>query len=619
MGAGATRLTYNGVTIFNCETREFSEESILDDSGTDQIYHRYRLTVIGYVHGGLAGKSAGEIYLGIFPNPANQDAAAHHKDIKAALMAPRGHLIYRLGDNGSNNGTILLEARAFSTTEQNILALDHKNRDVSNGPHPKNFNILQICGNNILKVSFTVECCLIHCGADDSSLQIRPPVLNNRWSCTDSIDGNYFTTRTWRGLLKLATAQVNPHNFRGYVVPKVAPGFRRQSMDFTASPDGLTLAYTVIDQEVNNAPPPPATDWRITHTESVTANNAATAMGSVTVEMWGDRTANKRELLAVAFAAADQYLDFLKQNVNAQDKAHILSIAVTSRDGSVGENYISLRIEIIHRQGAHDVDDKDPNAVAQVLNLQLANWGSVPARDSIVNGYDPDLSRGAGANDFTELEGPARAAGAFAAHLQSICDPDYSFLSALPVDENMVAEDSPPQPNISARVSPTVSALEPDWMSDSHKEHLYVSWEMDTLYDEQENTVGLPYADASLFDRTSGSGSPTLAVIHLSAPTSIRIVKVKGERIGAPPEMPKAPTSFTDANNVTFTRKWVGNKILTTARGPGDIDIYTQQAEFHYWMDRPLKDFEDKRVGYNPWSTLGLENSPEAAYVIEEF
>lgn len=625
MGAGSTQLTYNGVTIFNCQTREFREENVFDQSNTDQVFHKYRLSVIGYIHGGLPGKSASAVYLGVFPNPGNQDAAAHHKDVKAALMSPRGTLVYTLGSSGSGDGTVLVTAKPFALGQMS----DHKDRDVENGPKPQSFEIVSIAGNNVLRVQYTIEFSLIHCGADDTGLGRRDGVLNNRWSCSDAIDGNYFTVRTWRGTLRLATALHNPHLFRGHCVPRLAPGFHRQSLDFEASPDGLTLSYTVVDREIYAAPPKPATSWNVSHTESVRAENSLVAMGSCTVELWGDRRANKRQLAILAVAISDQCMDYLKENEADDNKAFITSVSLTNNFGSSGENSVRFHVEVMHLKGTHPEDPKNVLVRAEddnldngeILNLQVGSWGRLFPNGVIVNGYNPDLSRGSREGDEIELEGPAGVVGAFVAHLQSICDNRYSMEDALTADGELVPLESPAVPSLTARVVQTVAESVPEWTSDSHREHIYTHWDMDCTFEVAENTVALPYADASLFDRSSGSASGvnTVAVIHLSAPLAQRIIRLRGQRIGADPELPTVPTTFTDQNNITYTRQHSVDVILAPAYGPGDSEIRTIQAEYRYWMSRPPASTDTMPVGYNPWNTIGLTSVSEDIRTVEEF
>lgn len=627
MASGSTTLYYNGVTILNCQTATFEEESVMDPSETDQMCHQYTITVVGYISGKFQEVPS---LVDVLPNPGGNDAALHHKTVKAALLAPRGELRYTLGtDSDGNGGTTLIES---SPANPNGLG-NYKNIDVGDGPHPQSFNIMQVTANNMLMVRYTIKTKLIHCGANDSGLSRHSGVLSNRWSCSDSLDGNLFTRRIWRGHLVTATSHLNPHDLRGHVVPRLAPGFRRESMDFNVSASGREMDYTIRDVEGYAAPPAPATDWRIHHSETVTAENSAMAIGDCTVEVWGDRKASKRELLKIAIIAANFKLDFLhfvgvKGNIDKQ--ALVLNTSITDKSGSDGRNYISFNIRIQHIKQTPTLNVLSVlnglpgvNKSNGLLGLPANRWGSLIPKEEYGGSYDPDLFGGGRKGEKTALSGPAGTVGAFISHLQSVCNNNHKINERIGTEYRSpdFATEYDKGSEITARVVDKVNdSIAPEWMSESNQEGAYTAWEMTSRYDVQEHTLQLPIADSELFDRESlgsASGTSTAAIIHMSAPTSLRVIKLKGSRIGERPELPKIPGEFTDENGIVFTRHKTADVIFSSDRMPDNVDLHTVQAEYVYFMSRPPIESDKVSIGYNPWSKLGLESAPESSRTIE--
>src|SRR5690606_2432321 len=123
-------------------------------------------------------------------------------------------------------------------------------------------------------------------------------VLNNRWSTEDVIDQNQMTTRTYRGKLRVRNANVNPHTYRGWVVPPLMDGFSRELMRFNSTPDGLTLEYTVVDKECCTAPSAPARKWSGLHSSST--GDGVTFYEEVSVRVEGAKDTSKKDLIGLA-------------------------------------------------------------------------------------------------------------------------------------------------------------------------------------------------------------------------------------------------------------------------------------------------------------------------------
>ncbi|CAK9068008.1 Uncharacterized protein SCF082_LOCUS34332, partial [Durusdinium trenchii] len=172
---------------------------------------------------------------------------------------------------------------------------DLTREDCNNGPQCHGIRITSMAGGQLLRVECTFVVCLAPCAQYSGN---RRSILSNVWTCRDSIDQNWYTTRIWQGTLRAASALTNPHQeLRSYCLAPLAPGMRRQSMDFTVAADGLTVSYTVVDKEVAYSAPPPATSWHVVHSEST----HDTSLGEVAVDisMQGHRDSNKSEMFAL--------------------------------------------------------------------------------------------------------------------------------------------------------------------------------------------------------------------------------------------------------------------------------------------------------------------------------
>ena len=149
MASGQTVVTYNGITIWQCLTKKFEETAVYDDSNTDILYHQFTITVVGYVTG-----DSTEASLKITPVSGGGSAAGHHKSIRDNLLAPRGFFTMTMGvDSSGSGGTVLLRAEPHPGGVSTPLT----NRDVNNGPKPRDLSITHVASDQVHKVEMTFE------------------------------------------------------------------------------------------------------------------------------------------------------------------------------------------------------------------------------------------------------------------------------------------------------------------------------------------------------------------------------------------------------------------------------------------------------------------------------
>lgn len=143
-----------------------------------------------------------------------------------------------------------------------------RNIDVNNGPKPLNVQVNSVV-NEYYEITFEIEVTKIRClqgeTHEGSTWTTADPstgiVVSNRCWTEESIDDNFYTTRTFSGKLSISTNSVSVHSYRHLFYPPLEVGFRRSSIRFSESQDGLSLNYIVTDKQLRNSAPYPATQY----------------------------------------------------------------------------------------------------------------------------------------------------------------------------------------------------------------------------------------------------------------------------------------------------------------------------------------------------------------------
>lgn len=259
-----------GVILNNVQTLEFLQEAVYDESNTDVLYQKFRITVEALCHTqshvtgsddaqvtlppdavgapyaaqgiGTRNASGGMDVLLMQLSPTNAGATAQQRAVRQILMTKAGTFIMRFGGVGSGTneaGKVILAAGpAGPATEAATDGLSPIPIDVANGPVPQSLKIASVANDHMLKIHWSIEINVTECPV---GTKFTSGILSNRWSMQDTIDGNFYTTRRITGKARTRTALTNPHNFRGLVLPPLDDGFKRESMTFGATADGLFL------------------------------------------------------------------------------------------------------------------------------------------------------------------------------------------------------------------------------------------------------------------------------------------------------------------------------------------------------------------------------------------
>lgn len=572
----ATTLQYGTVTLSNVLTKKFEQEAIYDDSGTDLLYHKFTVRVVGYIHNAILDTVEKAASVDVQPRNDNRPALDYGR-IRAALLEPRKVLLMTVG------GDTLLYCSPAGV--QAPVGLDAW-KDVNNGPKPRQCEVTEIVGASLLKIEYTIEANVLECASNANASN----VLNNRFSIADDIDEDWYTTRTYRGKIKLKDVVYNAHAFRHWVIPPLQRGFKRTKVEVASSVDGLSLEYVVTDKEIYAACPFPGTTWEGTHTVT-TGEHAVTTISELVISMTGPRTVPKRDLIATCALIAFKKLDL---TVELRNTYMLLGASFVDY---LHDNRVEMRARIQHTPG------KD-QSMQPLLHLSLAmkkigeplNLAQGPAQ--LVD-YNPELS------PVPPYFGTATWTGLFVCALQSPCNANHGmpqFVDAPPEKpkdkpdsgdgEVLVYE---PGTGLAGIGDPEVERN----ISQDTLQAMYTHYSVDVDYRADSLRVQLPIANAPAV-----ASGPTCVVLSLGRSQANATVRVAAERVGDWPNMPAAG-DFTDGNGV----KWSYRDARVVAKTPTltadkKTRLFSLDGEIRFFLSRPLAGNESLLTGRLPFDTF---------------
>lgn len=594
-----TIVQYGRTFIYHCQTRRVDQQNVADASGIDHENARITVSVEGYMR---VSSDGANLSSGIRITPSNgKHLGKQYEQLMGDFYHPRQpfRMFFSDSESGIDNQQNFLNVipqdatGAFSSVSNGNSML----HDVAGGPRCTEFSVLKIVSGDLAKVSATFVMNVVPC--DDVSSEGAHIVLN-RWSVRDSIDHDFYTTRTYNGRLKVSSPLVNPNTFRGHCIAPLAPGMKLQQMDFEVSEDGMTLAYTVTHKEAAFSAPYPATSWEVSHTEST--GDAKLSYGSVQVMLRGDRNVNKKELIQIAMAVIDAKLSIDFNNIRNDNIALIDDISVTDYTNSDGPAAIMANCRVQHiREG----NDADMYVSAAKLGRVLTN---ADLEGTAAWNYDNNLSRlppggdadPVNSNDIPYsygMSGPVSLAGALSVFLQQNCSDDHSLGQGLKVS-GVQWGPSPGSPAVKIRSTTEVSENLPPWYSADHAQAAYTEYRIESNWDQKNSRIQLPVAAKQAYLPSESSRSSV--TIGLGLPIVKRIVRIRATRIGEAPQL-QSPLdqimqSVSGGQPRTYT---LLDKIIvpTTDTAPDGKVVWIVDAEYHYAVDRPLGPGEGIPIG----------------------
>ena len=350
------QVSYNGVIISYASITSWQETAEYDSSGMNLIANKIELTIEGSVfpqftqdRNGLIVRIGAETtnvtlagYDGdpyvvhgdpqnggyVYYTPSETSTFAFRLNTCLRnLSIPRGDFII----SSPVTNAVIFEAYGqrdkTTATKMGLSSVESMtdnmrlNADVSGGPKPKSVKVLQNC-NEFARISYTIEITKIRClggetkqdpnwtaATDVEGNAINPTgalVVSHRCWTEEAMDANFYMTRTYSGKLRITSPLISVHYFRNMFYPPLEIGFRRESVRFSESENGLELSYTVTDKQVRCAAPFPATAFSGTCNYQI--SNAAEQTFSLNLTMVGRPDAPKEALRVLCMQAVQAKL-----------------------------------------------------------------------------------------------------------------------------------------------------------------------------------------------------------------------------------------------------------------------------------------------------------------------
>jgi len=562
----ATNITYNGVTIRDVLTEDIDYSNENDKTGVDPIFTRVKLSFHCVLH------DLPQATLGV---SHDDNIAANLNSVVRKLMEPRKRFTMTIG------GRTLFDVQPAHSKLEGPL----NGRDVNNGPKPS-VKVLKIIGDRSSRVQFSIELAIPNCGSTGAGY------LNLRYWIADDIDGNWRTTRFYRGRLRVASKAVTPHAFRNVVMPSLVAGFRRDAISLRESDDGLELDFEIRDIEQYASAPFPATKWRGNHMVVSPYDGSALCESEVRVELEGPNSVHKTRLIALAANIIEKKLHYLSRRFAREGEHRILPIYIAFNE-DLAENKIDAVARIRHTG--------DNYAFA----VELASLG---------NFLPPDVNAATGPGGqfvyYDPYKSPtpvptASLAGIFLSLVQTPCAP-----AQMPqVQTGQLQHPSYGGQALGPAISVTYGPL-PPWpanQSQSHKKAIYTRYSAKSSVSVRGGQIALPVAATV---RKGITAQRTVALVQLHQGVAHRVVEVDAERVGEWPQLPK-PIDYTDENGIEHTV--LDHDIdpeAPTLAGDAVTNMFRASMRIEYAMSRPPRAGESLPVGNLPYRTPDTGASP---------
>lgn len=359
------KVYYNGIAFNRVLTTSWDESVEYDSSGMNMVANKISITFEGDV---------------LLNAPVNQTCDTIGVDVQESdSLTFRQRLNMVLRNLSMSGGTLIVYddvlgqeiLSAFSSQTEDLTEIQKRNIDIAGGPKPRSVRVVQIV-NNYARVALTIEISKIRClageTADVQELGADPTkgfVVSNRCWTDESIDENFYTTRTFSGKLRISSPDVSVHYYRNLYYPPLEDGFRRASVRFSESEDGLSLSYTVTDKQVRCSAPYPATAFSGSINYGVI--NGADMRLTMNLTMIGRPDCPKDALTARAIQAVTKKIqDYLDNGADGfQEKFNVSE--------NLGDPP-SVTVDVAYRLAATTSSSiGSPNSVEELAKLYASN------------------------------------------------------------------------------------------------------------------------------------------------------------------------------------------------------------------------------------------------------
>lgn len=572
---GGTDVYYNGCILHNVQTRQWEQEIVYDESGTDVLGCRYHLAFEGTIHGQSAGLVAngGPPYANYTSGFPGASAVATYQVLHHSLSQARRDLL-------------------ITFDGQTVLAVNEQS-DTDNGPKPKHVRLTQITSDMVFRVEFSIDVCVVPC------LGKRPgPVLNNRWSIAEELDENYHVTRTITGRIRLPNSRIPASAYKSVVIPSGELGFKRQRINYEVLPNGLEANYSIVDRQIYEAAPFPATKMEVRHAE-VATNNYGAFGAELHVRLTAPPNASRVALIQLVYIIAEAKIKLRARRENLTGFPDLVSIIEYHGEENV--------VEGVFRVTYHGLG---PSEYLSGLKIDIGNFPT-ELRAKTNGQYDarrPYLPPTYGYNSLGGNDSQRDPAVLFLLHcyLQEPCSGGHAIAQVGPgkktakpeqVDTKGVA--------VSGVTSQRLQQSPGDFFSRDTKLAPYTYARISSTYTNSPNRAVLP--DAGWNGET---GADTVHIAMLAGPCSYRIIKADFERAGKPPELPVPEDTYKDGGLTGTLMDFHTEVMPPTTSAAGQSLIYRAIAYYVYALNRPPSLQHKIRAGVLPFTSVADRFDP---------
>jgi hypothetical protein len=589
----------------NVMTRGWDQEIVYDDSGTDVLFTRYKLSFEGTIHlqaalvgtstwtGRLSSSSINPQFVPSSPTVQGEsDVARLYQNVSRLLSQARGGLAISM----AGNSVLTVWPAAYSGMAQGEIGWD-----TDNGPKPQSLSLEHISGGNLFRVRWSVDATVTQCSRQNAEI-LPSIVLNHRWSVDETMDANFFITRTIAGKVRFSKSEINHQAYKEIIIYPLEQGFRRQSVQYQVDPSGLEATYTVVDRQVHTSAPWPAT--RISGTHAETTGDGVNFYSECNVRLEGPPHADKRLMLERAFHIVDARIHFLTEEINKDWMLE--SAAVVDHIGE--ENAIEVRFRIRQQKDSPRV------ALGNIIEGNLCRPLSLPPlsqgeAEAGVGYYDPTVSWKPETWGYSPQKTDPRTAVSFILYhyLESPCSTRKTITgdNITPSSEDdgwipFVFEGPPPDTSAGPQGG-DVDVSPGDKINPKAKLAIYTYSVMKNRYSLAPSRVMFPLSRA--IDDTDDTADSAVAVTFGKGLCQ-REITIDVERVGELPAIPEPLDQYTDGTlRGHLLDHWI-EPHPPTLSPDGRQTIHRVTAHYVYGLNRQPKPDEKISIGVMPFTSL---------------
>lgn len=552
---------YNGVELDVVTIDEMDMEACYSADGTEYLYTKFTLGITAFLNPDATSYASGGTKI---PDKLPNETL---EAVRHTLMQPRRPLRCSL-----LNATIL---------ESPLSGLE---MDCNNGPTPLSLRVQRFDGNRTYVVFYRIETYLRECPGGSFA---SGTLISNRFDQVETINDQHMATRITQGQAIFRTDFLQNEDkvaddFRRLCIPFIPRGFRRVSINVTATSKRNALTYQVVDQEQffdlgetdarKGGSGVIKVDAKYAVSTLTSPEGVATpgSLAQVTIQVWGNRYSSNWKMTQWAYRLAQTKLPLNKGPAVGFVRHAAIQQSMTDR-------FVALTISM-------QLTPKKVNKIL-ILNDEALRVDDSFADHQGVNPAPP-FDRGTRGTAGTALMTKA---------LFEACTGDAGILGYGPASDGQgepTDNYAPPKVTVSASDElPNVA----NRFSSSSTQHPYTDYAVFIRHRRSQKKLQAP---------VSVEGKPCL-FLRTSNPVSMREIHWSAERVNEHPEIPS--TKSGDANVVLLDEEIEPHAPVMAP--DGESLVYRISGVYRYGL-REHKGVGDKLpMGALPWMDVPFEQS----------